>query len=313
MIDLIDRNQIRRLVTHDGCMDGLASAMLVRERLPDLPITFVQYGTPEHRELLVEPGLVFCDMTPPRERVQEFVAAGAWCLDHHKHARDLVEAFGARGVFADEETEPGVSGAVLAYRYFSESTVETWRPEHFARLAGIRDTWQSADPSWLEALQLHAVLQHYPQEYWLGLPHAAIGLALAETRQLGAMLLAKKALKVQEILEKGMVASEASEASGVRWGLTAAPPELTSDLAEAARQLETPVAVLVNCMLSIQEGAPGLIFSLRSDGSVDVGALAKFFGGGGHSRAAAFRTTDFHGGPLSWFGLLQRAALSRAL
>lgn len=308
---MIDLTRLRRLVTHDNCMDGLATAMLVREALPDLPITFIQYNTPEHRDLAVEPGLLFCDMTPPRERVREFVAAGAYCLDHHLHARDLVEAFGERGAFADEKLKPGVSGAVLAYNYITLQGSAIILKPRFAVLAGIRDTWQKDSLEWQSALELHAVLEHYPREYWLeggGLrPVFPIEYALQLSSTLGPMLLRDKARRVESVLSKGMLVSD-SETSAVRWGFTATRSELVSDLAEAARQLPAPVHVLVNCHLRVQDGQVCRVFSLRSDGSVDVGRLAKHYGGGGHSRAAGFSTSSEGTSAKSWLLHMQSLA-----
>ena len=79
-----------------------------------------------------------------------YMIAGAIVLDHHKSTKHIVLEFGENGVYADEKTEPGVSGAVLAFR-------EVWKPieaeaakdtdvvsvtheyiRNFARLAGIR-------------------------------------------------------------------------------------------------------------------------------------------------------------------------------
>jgi len=112
---------IRTIVTHENCSDGLASAMILKSVLPGANVVFLSYNSAAHKELSAIPGMIFCDFSPYVERVQEFIDAGAIVLDHHKYQKDVVEAFGANGVFADETTNPGVAGALLAYQ-------EVWLP-----------------------------------------------------------------------------------------------------------------------------------------------------------------------------------------
>jgi len=134
---------VTTIVTHKDCPDGVASALILRDALPDRRIVFLAHGSAELRDFPAEHGQLWCDIVPPRERVKEFVDAGAIVLDHHRGARDIVEAVAENGVFADEEAEPGVSGALLAYREVSVALGRAdARLESFAKLAGVRDTWQ---------------------------------------------------------------------------------------------------------------------------------------------------------------------------
>ena len=114
---------VNKICVHDNCPDGTASAIILKEALDLGPeqIVFVQHDALEYKEMKAEPGLLFCDCAPPPDRVQEFVDVGTIVLDHHKYSRGIVAAFGERGVFADKEKEPTVSGAGLAYR-------EVWLP-----------------------------------------------------------------------------------------------------------------------------------------------------------------------------------------
>lgn len=301
---------VRRLITHKNCMDGLATALVIRNLWPDIPITFLQHNTPEQEKLLVEPGLLFCDITPPRSRVAEFVEAGALVLDHHKHAEDVVAAFGERGRFADEKLNPGISGAVLAYKHIWWPMREALYEEtgmypnnrfsvcEFARLVGVRDTWQKEPASSWEAAQaLHAILAHMPTSYWLELadaPSKALGMI-----EVGKQLLAEHSARVQEVADKGLIV----QVGQVTWALAAARPELVSDLGELCRQ--RGINVLISFFQMIQEGEIKTVYSMRSDGSVDVGALAKSHGGGGHTRAAGFTADAVLWGPLTWFDILR--------
>lgn len=282
--------KLTKLITHANCADGLATAMIVRDALPEIEIVFAQYGTPSLDDLPATTGLLFCDITPPRERIAEFVDAGAIVLDHHAGQRDIVEAFGVRGVFADEKTAPGVSGAMLAYEH-------VWRPlecrndpdvHQLARLTGIRDTWQRDSPSWELACDLQAALLGMPEQWWTG--PGAISRALSDgALELGRMRRSERREKVERIARAGTLALE--DRAGRRWAAFPDGGALTSDVAEALRESG---AAHVTCgwfqrVSDAKVGALETVLSLRSDGSLDVAALCRGFGGGGHTRAAGCR------------------------
>jgi hypothetical protein len=304
----MDLKHVRKVVVHDNCMDGLASAMLIWEALPETELVFCGYGS-QQEELEAEEGMLFCDFTPPRARVHEFVAKGAIVLDHHIHAKDIVAAFDQNGVFSDER---GVSGAVLAYRHVYEKA-HVWDGaglmREFADLVGIRDTWVKDCVNWERALQLHAVLEAYPREHWLapsGIRHAMGAL----NEGIGVQLRFRKQRTIAGILERGLIRRQVGFGASARtWGLTATDSALVSDLAEAAR--DAGVGVLVNVQSFVEDGALWFSVNLRSDGTLDVGALAKRFGGGGHKAAAGFRTRqDTPAHPLEFFADLATLATS---
>ncbi|NIV35918.1 MAG: hypothetical protein GWN58_42650, partial [Anaerolineae bacterium] len=79
-------------------------------------------------------------------------------------------------MFADEDEEPGVSGATLAFRHVWQVIHMTARchedpylkVERFAELAGIRDTWQTEDSAWDEACAQAEALMFWGLENWIG-------------------------------------------------------------------------------------------------------------------------------------------------
>jgi oligoribonuclease NrnB/cAMP/cGMP phosphodiesterase (DHH superfamily) len=284
MLDLDSLLAVRRIVTHDNCADGVASAIILRDALPNARVEFVQYNTPAHRDLRATDGMLFCDMTPPAARVQEFVDAGAIVLDHHKGARDIVDAFGERGVFADEATDPGVSGATLAFR-------EAWSRvvlhhgysdccesvlEQLATLAGIRDTWQRNDSRWREACAQAAALRFWPPEMLIGAPVDALAARL----EIGDVLLQRDA----ERDERSIAEAYRFEVSGIR--VVAFEGLHTSDIAE---RLEDEADLVLGWHYAMEDGRARMVVSGRSRGAVSALALAKANGGGGHERAAGFR------------------------
>ena len=90
---------VKTIVVHGNCPDGLASAIVLDDVLPGREIIHaVHQITP----LEAKPGLLFCDICPPRDRVQEFRDVGTIVLNHHKTQRDLIESF-EHHAFGDEK------------------------------------------------------------------------------------------------------------------------------------------------------------------------------------------------------------------
>lgn len=281
---------VKRIVTHKNCPDGIASAMICHAVLPDAAVQFVMYGEEEYEQLKAEEGMLFVDIIPPAARAQEFADAGAIVLDHHQHAKIVVWLFGDRGRFADETDEPGVSGALLAYEH-------VWRPlrslndglfnsndvREFAEWTGIRDTWQRESQNWdracaqAEALRLFGYegLQDGPP--WLGGEEMAAGWALLKRNRKAARSSAERAY----VLGRFAFTNERH----------------ASDFAESLRELNSPAEVAVSFMFIGQDdGSMQLVYSLRTiRGDTDVGAIAKRNGGGGHTKAAGFHVTNWAG------------------
>lgn len=287
-------DEVRVVVSHADCPDGYASAAIVCEafahrRLEEMPrFVFARYDA-ERDKMPAEPGMLFVDMTPPAARAKEFVDAGAIVLDHHKSAREVVEAFGDRGVFADEQTEPGVSGAMLAYRHvFLALHPESFsrksdKVREFAELAGVRDTWRKEDPRWRRACEQAQVLR-------------LVGERVATDDSCGLFTLAEICSPREGEFDVGKVLLENHEAAarrlaegalymdlkGARVALLAGDSHLVSD---AADLVDAPVCVGFRYVEKMSK----ISFSIRSrTPSFDCGAFAKKLGGGGHRGAAGF-------------------------
>lgn len=298
----------RTIVTHEGCPDGIASALLLHDALPEARIVFAQYGDPSLTDLVAEPGILFCDISPPRERAAEFVAAGAVVLDHHKQARDVVESFGERAVFADEKTAPGVSGAWLAYLHVwlplrshanNFASLEVFVASKLARLAGIRDTWLRSSPDWLPACKQAEALRFWPVDRWLALarPFAGGGgyAALEDMLGVGAPLFEKRLADAERAVDR-------SWRTVTRKGTRLCVFEGLSATSDAAELLDDAADLVMG--FGFEAGTPSekakmlvgaewakCIFSTRSHTGYDCGALAKYHGGGGHTAAAGFSFT----------------------
>lgn len=277
-------NDVQLIISHRGCPDGIASAMILAYAFPKAHVRFVNYGEREHDELETIPGMLFCDMTPPQSRAQEFVDVDAVCLDHHKHARNIVEAFGDNGVFDESKC-----GAELAWdfcnalklpeRQWFNTSVKSFG---FARLAGIRDLWKRDDPQWKAAC-----VQAEALRFW------GVGLACSPPlpyltdSQLwaGERLLDQAEERVAEVLEKHQF--EVAIIGGLRVAYFPAAGDKVSDICHGI--LEAGHADVALAYFDVHDGTRiKTVRSLRCRDGIDVGAWAKACGGGGHPKAAGF-------------------------
>lgn len=281
---------VQTIVVHAQCADGTAAAIILRDAFRrDVTIRFVRHGA-ELASVEPEPGMLFCDIAPPRERAPAFVEAGAIVLDHHRSVRDIVALFGELGVYADEQQEPGVSGAVLAYR-------DVWRPLatardgnepgfaerrdlalRFAELAGIRDTWQVASPYWRTACEQAEALRFWPWTRW---PEKAFSVnrdVFEDMILIGPVLLERREERVRQAIKDG---DRFTSAHGTRTLIVSTTE--TSDVAEAMRD---DVDLVVGFAFRAEGGAQKMILSTRSRGTFDCATWMAALGGGGHTRAA---------------------------
>ncbi len=287
MPNIENLRSVKTLVCHANCPDGLASAMILKDVFPDAEIVFMQYNTPELAALKVTEGMLFCDFSPPSDRYLEFIAAGTIVLDHHKSAKITVEEFGDNGIFADEKEEPGVSGALLAFRH-------VWAPLRakdqdaseglygrildFAELAGIRDTWQRQHPRWEEACAQAEALLFWPKERWF-LTNPWNWRELCES--IGPTLLLKQAEKIEKTIKKGFrFTSHGGKRVIVFQGVSS-----TSD---AAEKLGEEADLVVGFKYECDSEGLKVVYSLRSHTGFDCSKMAKENGGGGHTAAAGF-------------------------
>jgi hypothetical protein len=309
-IDIEKIKAVKVIVTHDNCTDGLAAAILLHDVLPDAEIIFAQHGTEAYAKLEVRPNMLFVDIVPPKERYEEFLKAGAIVLDHHKGVKDVVEKFGTNAVFGDEKLDPGVSGGPLAYKH-------VWKPLHalsieqekkedpdffeyhsgneafekfvarFAERAGIRDTWQRHNPEWYEATLQGEVLYFWPREFWLDIRLADIARLWEEKfHPVGSILMKKHAASVQWTLDE---AYNFTSKRGTRV-VCFNSPRMSSDVAELLdKDADLIVGFKYKCDLNDDDSrSPKLIFSTRSHTFYDCMSFTKWYGGGGHTKAAGF-------------------------
>ena len=302
MITVEMLNDVKHVIVHDRCPDGMASAIILldafRGRLTAQDVTFLEHETECYEKHAADPGTLFCDITPPPRRAQEFVDAGVLVLDHHEPEK--VTPYGARGVHG---SEPGVSGAVLAFR-------EVWVPlqvpfretvpsdhvqyrefamETFATLAGIRDTWQKDDPRFRQASAQAAALMFWPRAAWLeDVISKGAHRANSERLDLGETLLEKVEEDARRFIaeQESFISSRGRVVNIVATKMTSEPAEmLTRAFALTPRPAHAP-DVLIGFRYFVDHGVRMIELSCRSVSDVPVRPFCQRFGGGGHLRAA---------------------------
>lgn len=288
------------------CADALAAVLVVRDVLPDVEVRFLRYESKEHQEVAAEPGVLFVDISPPPDRVGEFLEMNSIVLDHHATAAKETRAFelAERGVYADLHEQPGVSAATLAFRYIWEPIVANRRDDdgalagfgqyhgsrplyrdavrRFAELAGIRDTWQITHPLWIAASEQAAVLLFYPLDVWLDTKKhgwSPIGVGSFEERfRVGPHLLRRHQDEVRSLVSG---AHRFTTPKGTRVAVC------SSSVVSDAADLLDDVDVVVGFSFRVREGGPSMKLAFRSRGGFVVRPIAEALGGGGHDGAAS--------------------------
>jgi len=298
---------VRKVISHANCPDGAVSALLAKLAFGDsAEYALITYGSPEHKSLKAEPGLLFCDFTPPRERVQEFVAMDSIVLDHHKGAEDLIRQFKYHS-FADEKRHPGVSGAVLTLHHV---LLQQWavaaaaagelqplvgKLHKLAEAIGIRDTWKKdvGAETWREACQISAIVSFVG---WRELSNfdllSSEWLDLVMNKTIGAIMHNRNLHTARSAIENSFywVSKKGTRVRIINNYLA------TSDAADfAVGKYESDLVVGFNVFYEESAGpryAPpvsNIAYTLRTRCGYDCAALAKAKGGGGHTQAAGFK------------------------
>lgn len=340
MIPLDRLQAVNHVVVHENCPDGVASALILKDAIPSARVSFMSYGSREHRTLAPEPGILFCDFTPYSvwqdgggSFVEGWTAVGALVLDHHPSAADLVSRFVSNDLGVFGLNEKNECGAWLAYEHVWKRFAEEYdlsddvgraQVRHFAELAAVRDTWKTADPRWAEACELSELLLFWraarPLSYYVDPAGAAARAELAAHLVGQKLAAARKSIDeahhfitmahgTRVLMFQGVAATsdaaEMVEKEGVSHPLKMTHPDGTTEQGTAW----TTVDLIVGFHYGVDAGKLKLQFSMRSHTGYDVGAFAKSKpGGGGHAAAAGFTveisSPELSSGPYAMFAAL---------
>lgn len=305
MIDKEKLLQVKKIIVHKYCHDGTSSAMIIRDVLPNVDILYAGHKDPEYLELKAEPGLMFCDISPPPKRGAEFMKHRSIVLDHHEKTRKIVRRFVQVGLGIYGDNSRSESGAMLAYKY-------VWLPlqgmahtdkkhiSRMAKLAGIRDTFKKDSPDWEEACIQTEALAFYPSDYFA-----------SEDNRDGTHQLTDKELEIGKIQHekfKRTIKRVVEEAYILDWNniKVAIIPgyRVISDASEELRKLGVPVTLAFT--FRHNENKLTLTASARSDATIfDCNKFCAKYGGGGHIPAAGGLTVDITKDTLNPYSLLK--------
>lgn len=278
-------------IYHGNCADGFGAACAVKLALGDSVEFFpgvYQNNPPDVRGKKV----VIVDFSYRREVLEKMAetAVSILVLDHHKTAQEDLAGFPEppadlevlrgwlpeSGIYARFSMEK--SGAVLAWEHFHAVDA----PALINHIQD-RDLWKFELPGTRE---IQAALFSYPYDFevWTDL---ILGGNVERLRADGEAIERKHHKDVAELTR---VVTRMMLIGGEVVPVANLPYTLTSDAGHLLcgdPSLQSPCYPFAGCYWDTPQGR---VFSLRSrEDGADVGAIAKFYGGGGHKHASGFR------------------------
>jgi oligoribonuclease NrnB/cAMP/cGMP phosphodiesterase (DHH superfamily) len=257
-------------IYHGNCADGFTSAWVVRKALGD-DVEFYAgvYQNPppdvEGRDV------VMVDFSYKRSVLEEMrdKARSVAILDHHKTAQaDLKDLPGVLAIF-----DMGRSGARITWDHYFPGQ----KPPDLLLHIEDRDLWRFA---LRKTREIQASVFAYPYDF-----KAWDFLMTADLEKLALEGEAIERKHFKDIRELVGVVTRRMEIGGYNVPVANLPYTLSSDAGHLLSKGE-PFAA---CYYDTPDGR---CFSLRSaENGVDVSAVAKLYGGGGHKNASGFRVS----------------------
>lgn len=291
-------------IYHGNCADGFGAAWAVRQRFGDADVEFHSgiYGNdpPDVRGRDV----VLVDFSYKRPVIDAIgrAASSVLILDHHKTAADDLAGLRAPKTWLDhveqsalddmENAEPvravfdmNRSGAGIAWDFFHQGRPRPRLLDHIED----RDLWRFLLP---HTREIQAAVFSYPYDFnvWDELIAADLELMAKQ----GEAIERKHHKDIAELVG---VTKRRMIIGGISVPVANLPYTLTSD----AGSLMAAGEPFAACYWDTPDGR---VFSLRSrEDGVDVSAIAKRYGGGGHRNASGFRM------PIGWEGDAHASAI----
>lgn len=258
-------------IYHGNCADGFGAAWVVRQALGEIEFFPGVYQTSPPD--VTGKDVLMVDFSYKRPVLDEMAAKAKSILiiDHHKTAAEDLVNLPANVVC---EFDMSHSGAVLTWRHFFPDK----SPPQLLLHIEDRDLWRFALTNTRE-IQANVFSYPYDFQVWDTLMATRTDDLVRE----GSAIERKHFKDIDELLG---VTTREMIIGGYRVPVANLPYTLVSDAAHKMAQGK-PFAA---CYWDTPKGR---VFGLRSaDDGIDVSAVAKQYGGGGHAHAAGF-TIDF--------------------
>ena len=265
-------------IYHGNCADGFGAAWVIHEwaTLTHIQVEFFaavyQTGLPKDTDL-EEREIYIVDFSYKLPQLLELAekAKSIVILDHHKSAAEDLQNLVHPKINVHFDMEH--SGAILTWNHFFPNDI----PPPLLLHIEDRDLWRFALPNTRE---IHANVFSYPYDFaiWDQLMQAKIATHIIS----GVAIERKHHKDIAELVKACMCWGNIA---GYVVPVVSLPYTLGSDAGHYMAETFAPDAFAA-CYYDTPNGR---CFSLRSiDKGVDVSAVAKKFGGGGHARAAGF-------------------------
>ena len=266
-------------IYHGNCADGFASAWVVRKFYKEIhnkEIDFFPgvYQNPPPN--VVGKDVIIVDFSYKRPILEKIKieANTLLILDHHKTAMEDLQGF--EGAIFDMER----SGAMITWNHFFPKR----EPPQLIKHIQDRDLWQFKLDGTRE---IQAAIFSYPYNFdtWDSIIASEVDGGLHDLRLMGEAIERKHFKDINELLA---VCKRRMKIADYNVPVANLPYIFSSDAGHIMAKDE-PFAA---CYMDTPEGR---VYSLRSEEKgVDVSAVAKIFGGGGHKNAAGFRTRNLN-------------------
>jgi oligoribonuclease NrnB/cAMP/cGMP phosphodiesterase (DHH superfamily) len=268
------------VIYHGGCWDGFCAAWIAKKALGDIDVIPAYYGQPAPD--VTDRVVYILDFSYPRDVMDRLmtVARRTVVLDHHKTAEAALDGLHMPECGMDVWFDMNKSGGRMAWEWFSIMQPGFFSGPHQPRAPWLVDYTEDRD-LWRHALEgtqeINAALRSYPLDFDLWDQFAEKDPRSTFYYEGAAIRRAER-----QVVDNHLKHAREIEMSGHRVlsvNATVLFSEIDGELAKGR-----PFGA---CYFDRQDGKRQ--WSLRSDeNGVDVSAIAKQRGGGGHTHAAGF-------------------------
>lgn len=282
------------VIFHYPCQDGLASAWVAYNAHKEKGLTVdlypIAHGKPIDIGMFAGKRVICCDYAPSPEVLAELehVVKSIQILDHHVTAQKALEGK-SYAVF-----DMNRSGAGITWDWFYP---DKSMPD-FIQMIQDRDIWKWVVPGSKEftagLFTMCSTIEYmdFNKLFWLFEQMYLDATKVSWYKELGTIISTLTDNKARAIGDDhmGTITPFVFDGKLYRACVVNCFPDITS---EAGNYISKSEQIDFAVLWRYHNPSKDFYVSLRSTGDIDVSAIAKSFGGGGHKNAAGFSTKIF--------------------